>query len=155
MIDVLWQVGTPKNLTGTLVLTPFYSVTVPGGLLDINGQLRINMAYSHNNSVNNKTISATLGGATIFTDTETNASLTQSVTIRVRNAGSMTQQLVSGNPSSEFQPAAFAGTVNTSVNIDLSRNQTLSFWGLLTNIADNISLDAWSVEFLTSAAPRA
>lgn len=146
MIDLLAASHTSVNITGDTLLHPVGSCLLPANLLGLQGEYRINLAYSHNNSVGNKTISAVIAGVTVYTDTETTASLTQSVTVRVRNRAAQNAQLVSGAPSSEFQPAAFAGTVNTTAVIDFTRDQTLQFFIQLANGADNMSLDSWSVD---------
>jgi hypothetical protein len=147
MKDVIAQSAVPVNVTGNTLLNPVAAALIPAGILGLDGQLIINIAYSHNSSADDKTITATLGGTNIFTDVETTASTTQSVTIRVRNRHAYNSQLISGAPSSEFQPAAFAGTVNSTAAIDTTRDQVLRFFIQLENGADNMSLDSYSVEY--------
>ena len=145
MIDVLGMSSVSVGLTGTTVLTPLGQCYIPAGTLGPNGQLRVNVAWSHNNSADNKTLSAAIGGVTVYSDVETTASVTQSTTFRVRNRAALNAQLLSA-PSAEFTPAG--GNPNSAVAINFAIDQTIVFYGQLAVGTDNLSLDAWEVEYL-------
>jgi hypothetical protein len=141
-------------VTGRTDNVPLATVVIPGSLVGPNGELRINFAYSHNNSAGNKAFTITLGGQVIYTDNETVGSLTMVNTLRVRNRGALNSQLVSGGSSgasSEFTPAGFAGVANATFAINMAIDQPLIFFGQLTNGADNLALDSLCVEWLRVA----
>lgn len=145
MIDILAIQQGSVNLTGTIVETPLFSATIPGGIVGQCGTLRINMGYTHNLNANNKTFRVYYGGTLIYTDTESSANPTQSYTMRIHFRNSYSAQLVAIN--SEFTPAGATGNESTYA-INGAVAQPLVFTGQLAVGTDSLSLDVFEIEAL-------
>ena len=144
MMDCIYQQNVSVAHTGDTAEYPLGSAVIPAGIMGIGGQLRVNFAYSHDNSINNKTFRAYFGGVLIYTDIENTNSLNQSYTLRIRNQNSYSAQLVSSN--SEWTPALFNPDAAIAVNTALS--QIFLFTGQLAAAAGTLSLDSMTIEVL-------
>lgn len=144
MIDVLYQKNVPIQHTGDLLETTLATADIPGGIMGASGSLRINLAYSHNNSINNKTFRAYYGGQLVYSDIENTNSLSQAYTLRIRSQNSFAAQLVSSN--SEWTPALYNTDAPLTVNSAIT--QTFLVTGQLANAGDFVQLDSLIIEFL-------
>jgi len=146
-IDVIGMSSVSVNLTGTTVSTPLGQCLIPAGALGPNGQLRVNLAYSHNNSAGTKRLTAVIAGVTVFdSGLQTTGTLTVSTSFRVRNRAALNAQLVSA-PSAEYTGSADSPNATAAINFAI--DQSIVFFGVLgSGGGDNISLDAWEVEYM-------
>jgi hypothetical protein len=144
MIDVIYQQNVPVPHTGDVIEFPLGSAIIPPGILGAMGSLRINFAYSHDNSINNKTFRAYFGGVLVYSDVENTNSTSQAYTMRIRNQNSLAAQLVSSN--SEWTPALF--NPDAGINVDTALSQVFLFTGQLANAGGNLSLDSMTIEIL-------
>lgn len=147
MIDVLEQSATAVAITGTTDERGVGDCLIPGKVLGLNGELRINVAYAHTGGASIKTFRIYLGGTLIFTDAEAAGNLEHSTTLRVRAKNSHAAQLVS--VPSEFT-ASGQNNDNSDVAINLAVDQQLTMTAQLANGSDTFTMRAFSIEFLRS-----
>jgi hypothetical protein len=146
MIDVIEQSAVPFVLTGTTLKTPMGQVGIPAGIMGPDGQLRVNVSYSHTASVNNKTLTAEIAGVPVFISVEQAGTPLMSATIRVRNRGSLKSQVI--NNVSEVTATTQPATGQSLANIDFSLDQQLIFYGQLSNAGDTLTLESFCCEYL-------
>lgn len=126
-ILILAQSAVPVSVGGTLNEITLASVTVPGGLMGLNGAVRISSTASVTNSANNKTIRVKFGNQNIQQGAVT-TSLAINTQTTIRNRNSASSQLVpfNGNANSSLSsPFSIQGTgypngtfsVNTAADV--------------------------------------
>jgi hypothetical protein len=141
---VLAQSGAAASVTGTLVETVLATVTVPGGLMGLYGSLLIKATWSVTNSGNTKTMKVVFGGTAFSSIAMTAVNSTPSETF-IRNRGSTTNQVGSASAGSlgfTSGGGQILGISNTANDVTLTLN------GLLTNIAETITLEGYTVQVL-------
>lgn len=149
----LWRVigasAVAVSITGTLVETTLATVIVPAGILGPNGRLRVSSVWSVTPSVNSKTWQVKYGGVAISGRGETSAGVN----------GFSDQKLMSNRNSQSSQVAVRASTTGpfgqlittpaiTTLSIDASAAQNLTFTGTLANTGETITLEDYLVEAL-------
>jgi hypothetical protein len=124
--QLLARSAVAVNVTGTTAETTVATVTVPAGLMGVDGGLEWKAMWSYPNSSNTKTARAKLGGTQLTsTALTTTAALTEHRTMR--NRGSATSQLVSGGAPGSANTTALATTgVNTANQVDFTLTAQLS-----------------------------
>jgi hypothetical protein len=146
MIDVIEQSAVPATVTGTTGKTPLGLALIPAGIMGPDGQLRINISYSHNANANNKTLSIEVGGTLVFISVEQAGTPQMSSTLRIRNRASLQSQVI--NNVSEVSATSQPATVQATATIDFTRDQQLVIYGQLSNAGDNLTLESFCVEYL-------
>lgn len=146
MIDVLLRVAGPLTITGTTIETPFFNTNLPPNVMGKFGQLRINMAYSHNLNVNNKTFKLYVNGAALWTDVQANATAGQSWTARLSNRGATNSQMFT--QASEVGTAAAGLTYTTGLTFDTTLALNVQMTALLAVGTDSAVLDDFCIELL-------
>lgn len=135
----------PGAYTGVTSAANGPQITVPAGVMGLNGVLRVALLGSCANSAGNKTFNVFLGvGTFLNTIATTVASINSSCVIYNRGAANSQVAFAPGN-SSGFGTAAGVSTyggVNTAVN------QTLSVGGTLAVATDFLVIEAFVAEVL-------
>lgn len=130
--------------TGSLTETTLATIVIPGGMVGLNGMIRVSAVFSCNASANNKTFRMRLGGVSYYvSDTGSSAAAVQAVWTNpaIRNRNSQSSQIGFPNYGS-VTSAKNLGNVDTAVD------QSLTITGMLTNVADNIVLEAYTIEVI-------
>lgn len=140
---VLARSAVPVQLTGTLAETQMAAVSVPGGLLGPNGWVRVSSWWSATNNANAKQVKASFAGTQFFSASNGNwqAYGMQSV---IANRGNEAVQ-VSPPVNVNLTQAVMAQPMRTYA-IDTAADQVLELRGMLANVADVLTLEAWLVE---------
>lgn len=144
----LWRILAASNVGGTLHTgttdeTTLLTVLVPGGLLGPNGILRIWTLWTVEDTADDKILRGKFGGTTFFGRTlTTSTSLQQCCLIRNRNDPAVQ---VGGPEDGESFAAGGALVTGT---IDTTLNQDIVLTGQLETAGDEITLEAYLVEYL-------
>lgn len=145
---VLFHSSVAVDLTGSVAETTMRSVTVPGGLLGLNGVLRVSAAWSYTGSVNAKTLRFKLGGTTFAQadNSATAANVTGAGRFILSNRGALNSQL--GNPAFSMG-LSYAGTqAFTTAAVDTSIDQVLTVTGQLASAPELLRLERLLIEVL-------
>lgn len=145
---VLAQSGAASSITGSVALTPLASLIIPASAMGSNGKIRYSFRFTWTNNANNKTMSITIGGVTVYTRTRT-----------TNNADAFVMELINrGVQNSQIETtlvasagASYSGNASAAVTtfaIDTSVQQTMVFSAQLANAADTVTLEGYSVEIL-------
>lgn len=139
---ILAQAGVASSVTGTLAETILAPIVIPGGMMGLNGVLRISASWSFTNSANTKTLKAVLGGTALASLSKTTQGGDEWF-FPLRNRGSLSSQTQSNNviPSG-------GGPLPRSINTAI--DQTLTFTGTLALGTETITLEGYTVEVLPS-----
>lgn len=142
---ILAQSGVASSVTGTTAETTLASITIPGGMMGVNGAVRVSMMLSFTGSTNSKTMRMAFGGVTqISVSTSTAANTTFAQQITICNRGSLTSQ-ISQNWAAGMSPATLI-----SSNVNTAADQTIAILGTLASAAESITLASYTVEVLPS-----
>lgn len=142
----LGRSAVAASVTGTLSETVLGSVTIPPGLLGLNGGVEISASWSFTNSANSKTVRERLGGLSgtaLLSSAQTTQVQVIDVQRVVRNRNSASSQVCS--PSSGIltggtsSGSVLTGAINTAVA------QNVVFTGQLANTGEQINLETYSV----------
>ena len=110
------------NSTGEQALA---TITIPAGLMGINGALYVTALWTLTNNINAKTLRIRLGGiaGTEFQNLAGASLVTVSAAMRIQNRGSLASQVGASVGMNAFgatsTAAVVTGTINTAVNQDL------------------------------------
>ena len=121
-----------------------FAMTIPGGLIGINGGLRATIMSANNNSANTKGVLFKYGGTTFFSSFPTTA-LTLGMCSGFTNCGSATQQATltaTGGFVGTSSGAPVFGTVNSATS------QTANVTLQIANAADTVTLISATIELL-------
>jgi hypothetical protein len=140
----LAQSGVASSVTGTTAETTLASVTIPGGMMGVNGVLRVTFLTNNTNNVNSKTFRLKIGGVTVMPYTYGGSAQAQQMFI-LRNRGAQNVQTFLNSNAVVFGTTT-ATTVNT--NFDMSVDQVLSITGQLAVGTDSMTLESYTVEVL-------
>lgn len=134
-------ITAPLN-TSNNILSP---ISITGGIVGIDGRLRITMLWSFTNNSNTKSIRARFGGSYIYTaglGSQTTCRLTLDITNRhAANSQICTQNNVGGTDGYSSQPFTFL-TVDTTVS------QILQFECQKSTASDSIVLEGVFIEVI-------
>lgn len=134
----------PGAYTQTTSGVQAFAMTVPGGLIGINGGLRATIMSANNNSANTKGALFKYGGTTFFSSFPT-TTLTLGLCSGFVNCGSASQQATI-TASSGFVGASSAAPTFATVNSAAA--QTAGVTLQLANAADTVTLIAATLELL-------
>lgn len=142
--QLLGQSGVPASVTGTTSETVLATVPVPAAMLSPNGSIRITALWSYTNNANNKILFTRFGGTEVqgITNTTTGV-MNQQIVIRAR--GSTNRQITEFNSAAGFGNAT---ATNFTTSVDTTEAQNLTLSGVLSNSADTITLEGYTVEVL-------
>jgi len=142
---VMGTLGATASVTGTTNETVLSTVTIPGGSIGPNGVIRIYSLWSNTNDASGKTARIRLNG--LGTQAVMGAALSTSGVYadyrQVHNANSESSQKVM---QFTFLGGFGASTTVTTGAIDTTADISLVFTGQLTDTADTISIEAYTVE---------
>jgi hypothetical protein len=140
------------SVTGTLTETLLVSVPIPANSLGPNGLARLTFTATNNNSANTKTINfkvaatAGISGAQVASSAQTTNVSTQFI-VFFRNRGATNNNgvrtLITAGP--------YGATINPAENlpvVDTTQNVVISITGVLTNVADSVTLVGWTLEIM-------
>lgn len=134
--------GTAASVTGTTTETTLATITIPAGAMGPNGQVEIIPLFSFTSSANNKTVKATFGGTTYYSQVYTANTGIQPI-IRITNRNSASSQVgapsASANGLNGFTTAMTTSTVNTGSSV------TVTITGTLANTGETITLESYLV----------
>ena len=138
--------STATTVTNTTAETQVASFTLPGGVMGMNGILRLCPMFSHTNSANTKTLRIKLGAATAITQAfggAGSASAYGILTIRNLNSQSSQKSTQGGNLG--------VGTTSSAIGTsaaDTSADITVSLTVQMGALAETITLEHLFVEVL-------
>ena len=123
------------------------SIVIPGGMMGINGSLRVNFLGSHNNSAGGKTYELKLDSTVIM-----NPGATTSVSIStqnvIRNRGVLNSQICLQTANNNgFGTAAI---INPILSINTAIDKILTIGGYLAVATDYMIIEGFSIEILPS-----
>jgi hypothetical protein len=137
--------GIRQTVTGTTNEVVLDQVTIPGGAMGTNGQLRISGLWSFSNNVNTKTLRIKIGG-TVFEQIVAPGNLILPFEFRIANRGVANSQVsIPLGMTSFYTPQSSVALV---MAVDTSVDQVLQFTGQLTVGTDTASIESWLVEIL-------
>lgn len=137
--------GPIASVTGTTSETSLATVTVPAGLMGINGGVMIWPTFTYPNNANTKTLRARFGGVagTQYINQGATTTLTASGMVKIRNRGAANSQAGAANTSiggfGTMASALVTSAVDTTASVDIV------FTGQLGVSTDQINLEALDV----------
>lgn len=145
-VRLLAQSAVPIPHTGTTAATLLATIPVPGKSMGPNGALRITVYWSMTNNANSKNLVIRFGGAaTQFWSAGLTSVAAAGCQIMIHNRGAVGSQI--GNAGGT---AGSLGTlpamVLSSENTDVDQN--IQIVGNLTNSADTLTVERFTVELL-------
>ncbi|WP_213768996.1 hypothetical protein [Caballeronia sp. dw_19] len=143
-VGVLAQSYAPIRMSGTTVETVLATVIVPGGAMGPNGSVRVTSLWSFNNTANAKSLFIRLAGNQLRTAPGTNFA-SRSDVFSVQNRGTLASQV---SPSSASGPYGTSSGLVTTLSLDTSIDQPITFAGLLTVASEWMTLEGYTVELL-------
>lgn len=144
---VLAQSGTPVSLTGTLAEIALATILIPAGVLGLKGSLRVSADFT-SATANLKTGAIRFGGAALGFPfgTGNNSGFQLDVVMRNRGASNVQRSRQYGiTTSGALAINIGAHAVNSAVD------QLLTITGLLSSVADTITLEGYTIEILPGA----
>lgn len=140
---------TPVSLTGNTNETELFSVVIPGGILGVNGVLRVTELWSWTASVNSKIRWVKLGGVPYLVRSYAGgaAGIGEQQCSLLRNRNSQGSQVILGYSTNSFALLT-SGTNPKTTAIDTSVDQILSITGQLGDAGETITLESVIVEVL-------
>lgn len=153
-ITDVWRIvgkgSVASSITGTTNETVLATVTIPGGSIGPNGIIRIYSLWSNTNDASGKTARIRLNG--LGTQAIMGSNLSTSGVYadfrQVHNVNSQSSQKVM---QFTYLGGLGASTTATTAAIDTSASISLVFTGQLTDSADTISIEAYTVEVMYAA----
>lgn len=132
------------SVTGTLSETALVTVTVPAGVLGINGSLIVQVSFAYTNSANTKTMRIRFGGlaGTQYLSAAATTTATLSDQRWISNRGAANSQ-VGGQGGVAFYGTSTNTTVTSSV--DTTADTTLLLTGTLANTGETIAVESYRV----------
>lgn len=146
-VQVLARSAVGASVTGTTSATALASATVPGGLMGLNGSLRVTTRWTFTNSANTKTLGITLGGSAAWGATHTSQATNRVAPITLSNRNSAASQLVDYNVSRNSGVGDSTTALGT-LSINTAADTTLALTGTLATSSETITLESYVVEVL-------
>lgn len=140
--------ATQQSVTGNTNDNIVATVTIPGGLMSANSQLRICSLWTYPNNANTKTVRTRFGGNLMTQSSFTSGNGAFSVETILANRGTGSQVFVGGG----FNGFGTAGAVSTMA-VDTTVDQTVTFSLQLGTSTDTMSLERFSIEVMTPPSP--
>jgi hypothetical protein len=141
---LLWTLGAPRSLTGTLVKTSIASFTLKGGTMGPNDCIEIWSLWSHTNSANIKLENVAFGSATVVgANVTANDSLNRPQWIWNRNA--LNSQVY--YPSGQLTGTGNTSGVPATTSQDTNNNVLIDFLGTLLDTGEVITLEGAHIKW--------
>jgi hypothetical protein len=139
-IEILSSSAVPASCTLADVDEVLASYAVAAGELGVNSILQIEPLWVFSDSASGKTLKIRIGGATVYTTTQT-TSIKAAPLFVLANRNSL---------SSQIKPYEGAYVTNASIipetfTIDFSRDQTVEITGRRTNSGDSLALEYYRI----------
>lgn len=141
---LLARSAVAASVTGTTSETALATITIPAGVMGLNGQLRVTALWAGTSSANQKTYRIRFGGVLYYAGAVTNGSQVQNF-VMVRNRNAANAQVGFSNIATAIGTTANA---NTTSSIDTSAATTVSISAQLVSAAETGTLDSYTVELL-------
>lgn len=141
---VLAQSARPATVTGTTAETVLATIPVPAGAMGLDGCVRVTTLWSFSPTVIIKAIRHRLGGV-IVQGLTVGAYYTLQDQVNIRNRGVADSQISFANTTNSF---SLAGSNNVTTSVNTAIAQDLTITGALTDPADSITLEGYTVELL-------
>lgn len=147
-----WRVLAKGNvaipLTGTTSETDYVLVTVPGGAMGPNGQIRITTLTSAGaNNANAKNVRYRFGGSA-FQNFSLASTLSNEGQRTISNRNSVSSQVAASASGSTF---GNSGAAVATAAIDTSASFDIRLTGLLANAGDTLTMERYLIEILYGA----
>lgn len=146
---LLAKSAVAASVTGTLVETVLATITVPAGLIGVNGQIKVTAFWAFPTSANVKTMRARLGGlagAIVFSRTATTTIIMKSETTIANRGSASSQYLLS------TMGRGTDGLVDTAIiaptTVNTAAAQDLVLTGQLALVGETITLEGYTIEFM-------
>lgn len=125
------------------------TVTIPAGVMGVNGALRVKTLWSFTNSANNKNLRARLGGisGTALLDATQTTTATYQDRREIHNRNSQSSQVAWAASATAGGGGASATAVLTA-SVDTSVATTLVITGQKASAGETLTLEAYAVELL-------
>jgi len=146
---ILDQYGAQIVAPGDTNENTLRNIVVPGGVMGVNGALRIWTYWSQTNNANVKTGRVRFGAANPVSIALTSLATGQHVTI-LRNRNAANSQMA--HAPSSLTPFTFGGLSIFTSAIDTSADVTLTFTAQKATAGDTMNLEAYCVEVLPFGA---
>lgn len=144
VVTVIAMSAVPVTLTGTTAETTLATITIPAGIMGLNGRLRISWAASHTNSANNKIYKHKLSGTQLGGQITRTASDVENRVEVLANRNSQSSQFWATSWSTTSGTAASQATTT----IDTSVETTYQLTAQLANAGETITLQSYMVELI-------
>ncbi len=136
---------TPGSYVGGTTEVVLASVTVPGGSLGPNGQLRFDCLLNWFNSANTKTLNIKLAGQQIGGFSPT-TSASGGARYSMRNRG--TNRQVVGFPNGSYDWVTARSGSTYTLTVDTTVDQVFTITGVLQSLAEWFIIEGYTVEVL-------
>lgn len=146
--QALWHSSVPVDLTGSTAETTLRSVTIPGGMLGVDGVLRVTALWSYTGSVNAKTLRVRLAGTLLASadNVATAANVSGSGQWLITNRNSETSQVA--NPGFSAGLVYASSQAIPTAAVDTRVDQVLTITGQLASAGELLRLERLLVEVL-------
>ena len=142
--------GAAVPLTGGTGETTLATITVPAGLMGLNGIIQIRTTWSMTNNANNKTCRVRFSGASgtqFLAAVLPSAQTAQNMCI-IQNRNSLSSQV--GHTSGTFNSFNFNTGALTTASVNTAVDTTIVISGQLASGADTMTLESYIVELFRS-----
>jgi hypothetical protein len=148
---VLAQSAVAMSVSNTTAEEVLASVLVPGGLMGVNGALRLTTLWSITSSANNKTLrarigSTALGGSAWIANVATTVGSLNLIPQVLRNRNAVNSQVT--YPAANAGATVSTGTAISTFSEDTSVDTIVSITGQKANAGETITLEAFTLELL-------
>lgn len=143
---VIAKSAVPISLSGTTSATPLAEIQVPGGLMGLNGGVRVTVYWSMTNNANTKRLLIRWGGVRREVFNLNIASwAAASAMVEITNRGATGSQIANAGGTAESF-GQLLGFVTASENTEV--DQPIQFVGQLSNAGDTLTIERYTVEYL-------
>ena len=152
---VLAASSVAVNLTGSASETVMATISIPGGVIGPNGQLRIRTIWTATNNANNKTRRVRFGAAAAGTGGTLMMGIASASVVSMQH---LTQFGNRGVANSQVGAATGAGTGGftestsacATASIDTGSACEIAITGQLASAGDTLTLESYSVELISA-----
>lgn len=144
--QMLARSSVPTPHTGSTAETTLVTLTIPAGVMGVEGGVEYRTVWTYPSSANNKTPRVKFGGNTVLSITAT-TTLTASDARRIRNRGSATAQVLSYTAGNSVG----LGVVNATLGmltVDTTVDVPLTLTAQLASAAETVILQSYEVWLL-------
>lgn len=134
-------------LTGSTALTTLATITIPGGLLGLNGTVRVTAKATGTGVAGTKSLGIQLNGTTLGDSSYGAAQTDITAILSFGNRNSQALQMGSGAGISGGVGSSNGATTRTGA-VNTAPDTTLTIFGQLANAADSMTLQSYVVEVI-------